>query len=143
MSFRRRAKRREEEPRVSRRTVTFIASLYYWSPLQYEQQWLTALRRVVEGANRSVLITSYVEPPLVVTSDDYLVWWPLYRAEDVVYVQNQMLFFKTLKAPFSIECPWEFVRDRQALNAEGVQVSEWVTNVQSIRECLNRKLDRK
>jgi hypothetical protein len=117
---------------------TFITSLSFWNRPQYERHWATALQRIVGGKDRSALITSCVEPPLDVTSDDFLVWWPLYRDGDTGYVQNQLLFFKQLSSPFSLDRAWESVRERQVVNVEGSQISEWITNVQNIRDYLNR-----
>jgi CdiI N-terminal domain len=106
-----------------------------WDRRLYERHWARALRRLLEGASRSALITSYVEPGLA----DYLMWWPLYREGDSVYVQNHMLFYAQLAKPFSPEDPWESVPARRNVNAEGLRISEWVTDLASVRECLDRR----
>jgi len=126
--------------RIGEFQETFIASLFFWSRTQYEQHWRTALERIIAGATQSALITSYAEPPANVTGDDYLVWWPLYREGDLVYVHNQLLFFRQLSRPFSVEHPWESIGERETVDDEGAQISEWITSVQSIRDCLARKL---
>src|SRR5687768_9816250 len=76
--------------RIENYVETIIASLMSWSPKEYERHWLTAVQRVVDGGDRSALITSYVEPTHDPDPDDYLVWWPLFREGETVYVQNQM-----------------------------------------------------
>jgi hypothetical protein len=119
---------------------TFIASLFFWSRTQYEHHWRTALERIVGGATQSALIASYVEPPATLIGEEFLVWWPLYREREVVYVQNHLLFFGQLSNPFSAERYWESVGERQTVTAEGAQISEWITSVQSIRDYLARKL---
>src|SRR5260370_12510682 len=75
---------------IGEHVETFITSLVSWNPSLYEHHWLSALRRLLEGARTSALITSYVEPGLA----DHLMWWPLYREGDAVYVQNHMLFYE-------------------------------------------------
>ena len=114
---------------------TFSASLVKWSQTEYEEHWKRALSRIVEGGKHSALVTSCVEP----TPGGFLVWWPLYREGETVYVQNEMLFFDRLTAPLSLDQPWEALRQRQTANDEGIPVSEWTTTVGELRECLDRK----
>jgi CdiI N-terminal domain len=113
---------------------TFITSLVSWNPNAYERHWVSALRRLLEGASKSALITSYVEPELA----DHLVWWPLYREGDTVYVQNHMLFYDQLEKPFSPRDPWQTVPQRRTVNGEGQRISEWVTDLSSVQKCLAR-----
>jgi hypothetical protein len=117
---------------------TIITSLISWTPKQYERHWLTAVQRVVEGGDRSALITSYVEPAH--GPDDYLVWWPLYREGETVHIQNHMLFFAQLTGPFSPELFWTSVRDRRTVDDEGLAISEWTTTVDSLSTFLDRKM---
>jgi CdiI N-terminal domain len=116
---------------------TFTASLSSWTREQYDRHWNTALERLIDGADRSALITSYIEPPTEAGPNDFLVWWPLYRDGDTVYVQNHLLFFGKLKAQFLLERSWESLSDRQVMNDEGQKISEWVTTVQDIRNFLD------
>src|ERR1700756_196425 len=81
---------------------TFIASLDSWNRDRYERHWRAAIEKIVDGSDRSGLITSYVEP----THSRYLMWWPLYRDKNNVYLQSHMLFHDQLKKPFSAEHPW-------------------------------------
>jgi CdiI N-terminal domain len=80
--------------RIGDHSETFIANLLFWNRKQYEEHWLMAVKRVVEGADRSALVTSYNEPSPV--PDEFLNWWPLYRDREAAYIQNQMLFFDQL-----------------------------------------------
>ena len=113
---------------------TFSASQVFWTAEQYQRHWAAALRRIVEGENRSALITSYIEP----MSGGFLNWWPLYREGDTIYIQNQMLFFDQLKSPFCVEYPWESVSERKTTTAEGTEISEWTTTVSSLQQYLQR-----
>ncbi len=114
---------------------TFVTSLVFWDRRRYQHHWLSALGRLLEGANKSALITSYVEPGL----SDHLLWWPLYRVGDAVYVQNHMLFYSHLAKPFSQEDPWQSIPERTTVNAEGRRISEWATDLPSIRGCFDRR----
>jgi hypothetical protein len=113
---------------------TFIASLVFWTRDRYERHWRAAIGKIVDGSERSALITSCVGP----IHSSHLLWWPLYREKNSVYIQNQILFYDQLNKPFSAERPWDCVRERQTVNPEGKRVSEWVTHVDSLREFLQR-----
>ncbi len=121
--------------RIDEYQETIVASLVFWTPAQYQHHWEISLRRIVDGADRSALITSYAEP----VTGGFLWWWPLYRDRESVHLQNQMLFFDQLSRPFSSEKPWDSVGDRKAFTSEGLPISQWVTTMQSIREFLGRK----
>jgi hypothetical protein len=112
---------------------TFAASLRFWTRDDYVRHWRSALEKLISGADRSALITDYVEPPPRPSANSYLVWWPLYRYGDTVYVQNHILLFEQLIRPFSAECPWDSVRDRQVVNEDGQNISEWATTVGDIK----------
>jgi hypothetical protein len=116
---------------------TFVASLVFWTPSQYEQHWHLAAKRMVEGAEKSALITSYIEPTL--QPDEFLIWWLLYRDLDTVFVQNQFLFFERLRAPFSTSNPWDSIPNRRTVNDEGMKISEWTTTVDSFADFLGRR----
>jgi hypothetical protein len=91
------------------------------------------------GADRSALITDYVDPPAYPYSGGCLFWWRLYRDGDTVYVQNHILFFEQLSQPFSAECPWNSVRDRRVFNEDGQKVSEWPTTIEEIKYFLSER----
>jgi hypothetical protein len=117
---------------------TFAASLAFWTRDDYDRHWRKALEKLISGADRSALITDYVEPPAYPYSGGYLFWWPLYRDGDTVYVQSQILFFDQLSQPFSPENPWDSVRDRQVVNGDGQNISEWATTVGDIQYFLTQ-----
>jgi contact-dependent growth inhibition (CDI) system CdiI-like immunity protein len=108
---------------------TFVSSLVCWGRVFYERHWDAATRRLLTGATRSALITSYVEPGL----SNRLIWWPLHREGDVVYVQNQMLFYDQLSSRFSIDEPWESVPERRTTNVDGLEISEWKIGIRDIQ----------
>ena len=116
---------------------TFVASLVFWTRDDYDRHWRKALERLISGADRSALITDYVEPPAHPTTESHLMWWPLYRDGNAVYVQNHILFFGQLSLPFSPERPWDSVRDRQVVNRDGQKVSEWTTTIDDIKQFLS------
>jgi hypothetical protein len=114
---------------------TFVASLACWDQIQYAQHWASAVSRIMEGQERSALVTSFLEPSL----SHHLVWWPMYRDRDVVYIQNQLLFFDQLAQPFSSKHLWDFVGERRQWSDDDQKISEWALPIQSMEAYLLRK----
>ena len=108
----------------------FIAPIHYWDESQYRRHWQTALTGIVAGSSKSALITSMYEP----ASANFIFWWPMYRLDDTVYFQNQILFLGELETPFDPNDPFRFVRERTIVNSDGEQISEWsapITDLES------------
>ena len=57
--------------------ASFSSSLEYWSPVDYELQWLRGIRAIAEGGEKSCLITSITNP----ATAHFLVWWEIYRVD--------------------------------------------------------------
>lgn len=141
------------EIRIGAFRERFVSRVVSWSAEQYERQWESALRKIVTGSTPAALITDYVEPNL--SSGNSLWWWILYREGDLVYIQNQLciLYRKgdsvymqdqlvssgPLDLPFSPQRPWESIKERKIVAAEGSKISEWATTVESIEDCLVRR----
>jgi hypothetical protein len=99
----------------------FVASLADWSPADYETHWLESARRILSGQVRSAFVTSFVGPDKAPN----LTWWPSYRVGDVVYVQNQLLFYQQLQQPFTPDRLYECVKERETVSEDGEEISEW------------------
>jgi hypothetical protein len=114
---------------------TWVASLVSWDRTQYERHWAFAIHRILEGQKRSALITSFVQPPL----SRYLVWWPMFRDNETVYIHQQLLFFDQLAQPFSAEDPWASIGERVHLSPDGSNISEWTLPIKDMEGYLRRK----
>ena len=99
---------------------SFLSSLYEWTKQDYERHWHAAITSLTQGADKAALITEYVGPK----ASSKLMWWPLYRLENIVYVQNHLLFYDQLTEPFSLADADRFIRDRQTVNEDGKRISE-------------------
>jgi CdiI N-terminal domain len=100
----------------------FVSSLYEWDKETYERQWLDSLQRFVNGANKAVLITWYVNSK----ESSNLQWWALYRgANGVVHVQNHLPWYHNFGREFSAEDATSFLHDRIAVNEDWLAISEW------------------
>lgn len=107
---------------------SFLSSLYTWSKSDYERQWQHAITSLIDGDEKSALITEYISPE----ASSHLVWWPLYREGGSIYVHNQILFYDQLSKPFSLEEIAQFVAERQTVDGDGNLISEWNVTLEAL-----------
>jgi len=62
----------------------------------------------------------------------------MYRVDDTVFVQNQILFLNQLSAPFDERDPFSFVSERKSVNDEGEPLSEWCVQVEELESFLTQ-----
>ncbi len=105
------------------------ASLFQWSKLDYEAHWRKAIETLLEGP-KSALIVEYVSPEFAT----HLVWWPMYRIENVVYIQNHLLFYDHLPQPFSLDNMLSIIKDRVTVNEDGNRISEWSVKLSDVQD---------
>ena len=106
----------------------FEASLIFWDTDRYESQWRQGIDRLLDGAPKSCLITSILEPKY----EHFRTWWVLYRDGQQVLVQNQLLLLDVFGSGFDPDQPYASIRDRVSLSAEGERISEWSINFDDI-----------
>ena len=66
----------------------FVATTEYWDVTRYRHHWQQAITRIVQGSPTSTLITSMYDPAVA----NFIYWWPMYRLDQTVKFQNQILF---------------------------------------------------
>jgi len=108
----------------------FRSSLSDWSKMQYVSQWESALNLILTNVDsKAALITTYGNPRF----STHLEWWPMYRSGDSVYVQNHLLFYEDLPAPFDVSVPFRSLKEREIFNEEGRCISEWKVGLSAVR----------
>lgn len=118
-------------------TERFFVSLEYWSVTDYRRHWYEAINRIVKCSRVSSLITSMDNP----TTAKYIEWRPMYRIRDNLYIQDHLLFLKTLRTPFDEKNAFKSVPPRKTVNEEGEPISEWSVPLSDV-EKFWRKLSR-
>lgn len=121
--------------RIGNFEEAFIASLDEWAPERYELQWLDGARRLVAGERTSAFVTSFLPP----NKSPYFVWWPSYRIDETVYVQNQLRFYGQLNEQFDVGALYQYVPTRKTVNDEGEKISEWSMPIEWLRAFVNRR----
>jgi hypothetical protein len=113
----------------------FESSLEFWTKPLYECQWSGGVKRIVDGAPSSCLITSITNP----RTANFIEWWALYRlSAREVAVQNQLLFLDALQSPFDELNPYLSIGERKTVSENGQSISEWRISVESLRDFLRR-----
>ena len=113
-------------------TECFYASLSYWSTADYRCHWQQAIARIIEGHSNSALITDIYDP----AHANFITWWPLWRINKRVYIQNQLLMMDELSGAFDPLNPYIHVGKRGTISDEGQKISEWCVPVQSMKSFL-------
>lgn len=108
---------------------TFTSSLSYWNKISYLNQWKVGLTRICDGNDKSCLVISMFDP----SSANFIFLWTLYLDQNIVHLQNQILFLDQLDKPFSELNLYEFISDRENISDEGDKISEWDVNVSDIK----------
>ncbi len=107
----------------------FVSNLYEWDKRDYESQWLSSLEQILNGDEKAVLLTWYVNP----RESSNLEWWALYRGETgIVHVQNHLPFYDNLDPQFTVEHASISLRDRITVNEDGNTLSEWDVPIKEI-----------
>lgn len=100
--------------------LPFLVDLTYWRAVDYERQWRAGLRRIVEGAMSTALVTAYRGP----RGDSHVIW-ALWRDEAHVYGQKQAVLPGDLPTPFDPADPYAHVGSRTPSSAHGLPIPEW------------------
>jgi hypothetical protein len=110
----------------------FIASLDYWNAADYARHWKQAIRRIIQFSPSSCLITSMYDP----VTANYVYWWTMYRINRTVFIQNQIFFLDKLSTPFNPNNPFTSIPERETVNEDGDEISEWSTTVEELEAFL-------
>ncbi|MBA3954797.1 hypothetical protein H0X48_05765 [Candidatus Dependentiae bacterium] len=100
--------------------------LEYWSRNDFERQWKEGLERL-QNYDKSCLVT-YVQDP---KTGPYIDWWPMYKIDNKVYVQNHILFADLYRnrigdKQFTPDTCYDFIPNRKPKE----KVSEWVVDLE-------------
>lgn len=102
--------------------------LQYWRRDRYRKQWRDALQGIVSGKQTGCLITGMYDPKHA----NFLMWWPMWRVGETVYVQNQILFMDKIRQGFDEDRIEHYIPKRMTTTSEGEKISEWSVNVKDI-----------
>lgn len=105
-------------------TEQFEMVLSTWNFERYQRQWCEGIQRILDGASKSCLITSLWRKEDAVGGE----WWPLYRVRGHVIAQNHFIrpdIFSRKFDNFNPDDPYPSIPDRERVNEDGQEISEW------------------
>lgn len=116
---------------------TFLVSIDNWNKKRYEEQWVRAIKRIVhsdvDDNINSALVTSIPD----FSKEDMIEYWPLYKINNVVYVQNYWADAGPLKESITDENIYKFIRPRETFSeSTGQPISEWQVSLDDLRHWL-------
>lgn len=101
--------------------------LSYWTVNDYKINWLMSIEQGIKNRKHAALAVSMYEPD----NANFIFTWVLYFCSAKVFVQNKILFLDECNA-FSAEKINEFIEPRITHNEDGVKISEWSTDMESV-----------
>lgn len=113
---------------------TFTIALNDWSIEDYKKSWRCALQRLIEGCS-AVGLMVWMHPPQIQANRRALI---LYRKENAVFVQDRLFPIGGDVTPeFDEELNLINIGARKTIMKNGMQISEWKTDIDSIRRFLD------
>jgi hypothetical protein len=95
-----------------------------WNRERYERQWAEGIQRLLDGASKSCLISSFWGDKSKFGGE----WWRMYRVKDEVVIQNQLIrpdIFDRHFENFDPDNPYASIPERRSTNNDGQSISEW------------------
>ncbi|MFE4111439.1 hypothetical protein [Kosakonia sp. YIM B13611] len=101
--------------------------LSYWTVNDYKINWLMSIEQGIKNRKHAALAVTMYEPD----NTSFIFTWVLYFCGANVFVQNKILFLDECNA-FSAEEINEFIEPRITHNEDGMKISEWSTDMESV-----------
>jgi len=108
--------------------------LQYWKRERYREQWRGAIARIASGHTTACLITAMYDP----RAANFIMWWPMWRQGERVFIQNQILFMDKIRTAFNEMEPHRSIPARAVVDEDGAKVSEWSVDIKDILDCASR-----
>jgi hypothetical protein len=112
----------------------FLANLSLWDKSDYESHWARELKGLFVGNFKAALVVSYDDPRAASNMEI----WRVYREEELLYFQNQLLPYGNLPNQFEISEISRYIPDRMVIAAEGSRVSEWEVAIRDVEMFLRQ-----
>ncbi|ENB5754381.1 hypothetical protein [Escherichia albertii] len=104
----------------------------HWNISDYKYSWLNSLEEGFINKNHSALAVSMYES----AQANFLFTWVLYFEGNDVYVQNNIMFLNEHEG-FTPEKINKSIKPRAIYNEDGMAISEWHTDMNSVMSFFN------
>ncbi|WP_417432008.1 hypothetical protein [Kiloniella sp.] len=106
----------------------FHAPLTYWSIDDYRKQWAKACQELLSGSDKEALMVTMYDPEYA----NLLMTWSMYKVENMVYIQNTILFLDQVS--FDEANIAKSISDREIMSEDGERISEWSVSIDAIEK---------
>lgn len=117
------------EIRINEFSERFVAPIEQWMLDDYNQQWKTAVTRIIKGAIKDYFMASMRDPE----KSDFVSVYAMYREEERVYVQNQIIICSGNEEIIRSGDLSSLVNDREIETDDGERISEWETSIEDLK----------
>jgi len=109
----------------------FMSPLSYWSVSDYFGHWRTSIEKIASRkVDRSIFITEMYDPGHA----NFIRYWVAYAESSSVFFQENILFLDDVKRPFDLDNIHLFIPNREIINEDGDQISEWAISLEEIKK---------
>lgn len=115
----------------------FRSSTLFWDKEKYQNNWKLAIERIIFHEYESALIIDIHNP----RQEKYVNWWLMYREEEKIHFQNQLLTSSVLNFSFSKfdpENPFTQISSRETHTEDGEEISEWIIEIKFLEDFYNK-----
>ncbi|BCQ36920.1 hypothetical protein ERHA54_45310 [Erwinia rhapontici] len=102
--------------------------LSYWSLSDYRESWKSEVEEGLNKNSHSVLAVSMYES----SKANFIFSWVLYYSGNDVFIQNKIIFLDE-HPNFTVESINSCIGSRKTHTEDGMQISEWHTDLNSIK----------
>ncbi len=106
----------------------------YWTLDDYKRQWKEGIERL-KTHDQSCLVASVQDP----TKAPLINWWPLYKENDTIYIQNHLVVDEFYEKRignniFTPDSCYQFIPARSLAYEDGGRPSEWKVKLDELFE---------
>lgn len=114
----------------------FVSPLGYWTIEQYQNSWKQSLFNIINGDEKSALITSILDPEIA----NFFIIWPIYREKGDIFIQNHMIFVDDISGVIDISNIIEAIPSHRMIDEDGNKLSEWKCHISELSVFLDDQL---
>lgn len=113
----------------------FHMPLDSWTIDEYKQQWKEGLERIKTHDSSCLIVTMSKQK-----TDPFILIWVLYKVNNNIFIQNQLLVNEILKEistdlpPYDEKTCYQYITPRETISEDGDKISEWQIDITDIPE---------
>ncbi len=108
-----------------------LLPLDFWGVNDYISHWRKQLTQFLsDKQDKTYLITEMHNP----NTANFIRWWIIYRENDSVFFQEQLVFMDDIVGVFSPDDAYSYIEERRVITEDGDEISEWEARVSDVTD---------